>query len=157
MRTVPVDEDDLMIPGASHLAESFLGTVLELERRSGLGLKFDVVDSDGRLRLQAPVRFRNGGRRRPPNVFEVRADPVGSRLNTGWMLAVKEHGPLSRLASLLDGGPGWSRGPGRADAGSEAARARLALIRSSHDLVLLPAVDILVAEVDNGPTCRRPR
>ena len=48
MRTVPVDEDDLMIPGASHLAESFLGTVLELERRSGLGLKFDVVDSGGR-------------------------------------------------------------------------------------------------------------
>jgi len=27
MRTVPVDEDDLMIPGASHLAESFLGPV----------------------------------------------------------------------------------------------------------------------------------
>ena len=51
MRTVPVDEDDLMIPGASHLAESFLGTVLELERRSGLGLGFDVVDSGGRLRL----------------------------------------------------------------------------------------------------------
>ena len=36
-------------------------------------------------------------------------------------------------------------------------RARLALIRSFHDLVLLPAVEILVAEVDNGPTCRRPR
>ena len=71
------------------------------------------------------------------------------------MLAVKEHGLLSRLASLLGGGPG--RGPGRADAGSEAARARLALIRSFHDLVLLPAVEILVAEVDNGPTCRRPR
>ena len=65
MRTVPVDEDDLMIPGASHLAESFLGTVLELERRSGLGLGFDVVDSGGRLRLQAPVRFRDGGRPRP--------------------------------------------------------------------------------------------
>ena len=36
-------------------------------------------------------------------------------------------------------------------------RARLTLTRSFHDLVLLPAVDVLVAEVEGRPVRRRPR
>lgn len=72
----------------------------------------------------------------------------------GWMLAVEDQG---LLRSLL-GGPGPGRELAeRADAGAQATRARLTLTRSFHDLVLLPAVDVLVAEVEGRPVRRRPR
>lgn len=154
MYMVPVDEESLIVPGAAHLAEPFLGTVLELHRRSGIDLPLTVVDSGGRLRLQAPVRFRDGWWRGRPHVLEVRADPVGTGLDVGWMLAVEDQGLLRTLLSP----PGIGRQAAeRADAGAQATRARLGLTRSFHDLVLLPAVDVLVAEVEGGPVRRRPR
>ena len=154
MYRVPVDEEGLIVPGAGHLAEPFLGTVLEFHRRSGLGLPLTVVPPGGRMRLQAPVRFRNGWWRGLPHLLEVRADPVGTGLDVGWMLAVEDQG---LLRSLL-GGPGPGRELAeRADAGAQATRARLTLTRSFHDLVLLPAVDVLVAEVEGRPVRRRPR
>ena len=154
MRTT-VDQSDEIIPGAAHLGDAALTIALDRTRATRLPLALRPVLAGRRRCLQAPLRFRRGLLRGAPHLLEVHADPCGTGLHLGWLLAREDHGAAR---ALLGGAAELVLRPAdRVDAGVEGERERLAMTRAFNDLVFLPTLDVVVAAVEGRPVRRRPR
>ena len=154
MRTI-VDQSDEIIPGAAHLGDAALTIALDRTRATRLPLALRPVLAGRRRCLQAPLRFRRGLLRGAPHLLEVHADPCGTGLHLGWLLAREDHGTAR---ALLGGAAELVLRPAdRVDAGVEGERERLAMTRAFNDLVFLPTLDVVVAAVEGRPVRRRPR